>query len=233
MNKLLATYKFGSKVCGYDTPQSDTDAGEIRYYGLKSFISLNPSKQNTPKNSTQKTKEGDLEILDYANFLQQVFKPSPNLHAKIMTLESQNPSFWVDDYRYVIDQYIYWRDYIYKCVAFADNLKDTSKGLVQGMYTLSLVLEQLIQNKYTIDPKWWVFDGSTLIYKCVLDRKTLRDSDDEESFVAWWGTQLEMLKNILLHSPEMNNTDIYYLTRESALLEYFEQFICRENLPIG
>lgn len=229
-NKILATYEFGSRACGYNTRYSDTDVGEVRYFGLRSFISLNPSKRNTPNNSTEKTKTGDKEILDYANFLQQVMNPSPNLHAKIMTLQSTSPNFWLADYRYVLDEFIYWRSYIYRCIAFADNLPNTVKGTVQGVYTLSLVLNQIANDIYCVDPKWWQFDTSTLIYKCVSDRNSLADNgDDDENFIAYWQRQLNLAKDILSKSYKIDQEDMMYNKRESYLLDVFETFISFEN----
>lgn len=230
MNKILATYNFGSKVAGYDTPSSDTDVGEVRYYGLASFISLNPSKRNTPKNSTEKTKTGDKEILDYANFLQQVMNPNPNLHAKIMTLTPTSDHFWVTDYRYVLDEFIYWRSYIYRCISFVDNLPNTIKGTVQAIYTLSLVLNQIDNNIYCVDPKWWHFDSSTLIYKCVSDRNSLTDNgDDDKNFITYWQTQVSLVKEILNKSPKLDAEDVRYNERENFLLDILEMFITLEN----
>lgn len=225
MRHSLFSYKFGSYATGLNTELSDQDTGIVVWDGWENVIQLNSSLEHKETYLSQKNEYGDAETLSFHNFMTQVFLPSPNFHAKVMTLKrdgiTHNVTFnvFMNELIYILDNYTYWRSYLYKVKSFGESCDVNSvKGLKHKLYTYLLALQQLKENTFSIHPVFWNHEENVL-FKFHNNLITFEEAVVESDKLN------QQLNNELEKLILANYSDTRYEERYSNVVNLFVNFI--------
>lgn len=204
-HNVVATYTSGSRAYGTNHKGSDYDLGEVYLDNYDELYLLSAQPKHQP--ITNHVKIGgiyDVTCIPLVRFFQQCLYPKMSHHASIMTLESEYID--VTTLREFVDKHMNTKSYLFHASSYIESLfcEPTPKRLVQGVYAVRLLEEQLKHERFTVDPNYQTFSNKAVIDDAIanLEQPCVNFSNKTTNYLT------QRTKEVRSQAEAMDSSDI-------------------------